>query len=135
MAAPASLPADPLDQVSLLSAYLHEETAGYQPSYASEAPSLIARVPGQTLTVTEPDPLATAFVTPAEPTAATASADGTAWRMGMDILPQSRSTALAVGNRLGNFRSAVVKARREAKPAKPAKQAKPKPPPGKHRAG
>jgi hypothetical protein len=58
--------------------------------------------------------------------------------MGMDILPQSRSTALAVGNRLGSFRSAVVKARREAKPAKPAKpdkQAKPKPPPGKHRAG
>lgn len=135
--APGSLPADPLDQVSQLSAYLHEETAAYQPSYASQAPSLVARVPGQTLTVTEPDPLATAFVTPAEPTTMAAPLDGTAWRLGMDILPQSRSTALAVGNRLGSFRSAVVKARREAKPVKAVKAVKPvkpKPPPGKHRA-
>ena len=104
------------------------------PSFAPQTPTLVARVPGQTLTVTEPDPLATAFVTPAEPTSdsnGTGPNDGTAWRIGMDILPQSRSSALAVGNRLGSFRSAVVKARREAKPVKAAK---PKPPPGKHRA-
>ena len=132
---PASLPADPLDQVSLLSAYLQDETDGYQPSYAPQAPTLVARVPGQTLTVTEPDPLATAFVTPDEPAPVIeAASDGTAWRIGMDILPQSRSSALAFGNRLGSFRSGVVKARREAKPAKPPKAAKPKPPPGKHRA-
>jgi hypothetical protein len=128
-AAPSPL-TDPLDQVSLLSAYLQEETGGYQPSYAPEAPTLVARVPGQTLTVTEPDPLANAFTNaPAE--AAPESAEASSWRMGIDILPQSRSSALAVGNRLGSFRTAVVKARRESKP----KETKPKPAPGKHRAG
>src|SRR3954471_25089193 len=53
---PASPLTDPLDQVSLLSTYVHEEPGSYQPSYAPEAPTLVARVPGQTLTVTEPDP-------------------------------------------------------------------------------
>jgi hypothetical protein len=127
MPPPMPLPADPLDQVNLLSAYLHDEPNGYQPAYAAEAPTLVSRVPGQTLTVTEPDPLATAFVTTDAPTEPpTAPNDGTAWRVGVDILPQSRLSAAAVGNRLGSFRSAVLKARREDKP---------KPPAGKHRAG
>jgi hypothetical protein len=130
VAAPAPSPlTDPLDQVSLLSAYLQEETDGYQPSYAPEAPTLVARVPGQTLTVTEPDPLANAFTSPPAEVATEPSAEPPAvgsWRMGIDILPQSRSSAAAVGNRLGSFRSAVVKARKEAKP---------KPSAGKHRAG
>lgn len=135
-AATAAVPSpltDPLDQVSLLSAYLQEETSSYQPSYAPEAqPSasmetatLISRVPGQTLTVSEPDPLANAFTGPgADATVEMAPAGS--WRIGVDILPQSRSSAVAVGDRLGSFRSAVLKARREAT----VKQA-----PGRHRAG
>jgi hypothetical protein len=122
---PASPLTDPLDQVSMLSAYLQEETGSYQPSYAPEAPTLVARVPGQTLTVTEPDALANAFAdAPGTPVAEPVAVG--AWRMGIDILPHSRSSAQAVGNRLGSFRTAVVKARRETKP---------KAAPGKHRAG
>jgi hypothetical protein len=123
-ASPPSPLTDPLDQVSTLSAYLQEETGGYQPSYAPEAPTLVARVPGQTLTVTEPDPLANAFAHP-RAEANPEPSDVGSWRMGIDILPQSRSSAVAVGNRLGSFRTAVVKARRETKP---------KAAPGKHRA-
>lgn len=112
-----------LDPLGLLSSYVLEETAGYQPDFtpatdrvdAPPLPALAARVPGQTMVATGPDTLAAAFAAPLPPVATGDAGDaGVAWRAGMDILPSSRRGARSAGSRMGSFRAAVLRARRDA---------------------